>query len=178
MVSTTIMFPYGQYYWWQNPYYPTEVTTTVTDWWITTSTESTTATSSYPVTITTTQTTTTSIPTTTTATTTLPTTTSTTSAGYIETTLTLSHDFVSGFTGSRRFNGYLRERNTGNPVVGKTVVLTILSGGSGMTFTATTNGQGYYEYLFTANNGIFTWAEARFAGSGLYLPSFSGRIYP
>jgi len=175
MVSTTTMFPYAPYYWWQNPYYPPEVTTTVTDSWITTSTDPTTA---YTVTITTTQTTTASTSTTTTATTTTQTTTSTTSAGYIETTLTLSHTFVSGFTGSRRFNGYLRERSTGNPVAGKAIVLTILSGGSGMTFTATTNGQGYYEFLFTGNSGIFTWAEARFAGSGLYLPSFSGRIYP
>jgi len=181
MVSTTTMFPYAPYYWWQNPYYPPEVTTTVTDWWITTSTDPTTA---YTVTITTTQTTTASTSTTTTATattsttTTTQTTTSTTSAGYIETTLTLSHTFVSGFTGSRRFNGYLREKGTGNPIAGKAIVLTILSGGNGMTFTATTNGQGYYEHLFTGNNGVFTWAEARFAGSGLYLPSFSGRVYP
>jgi len=98
---------------------------------------------------------------------------------FIETTLTLTHRYESGgMGGARRFYGYLREKNTGNPVPGKTVRLTIYSGGYAFIFDITTNSQGYYDYLFTGNSGIFTWAEARFAGSGLYLPSFSGRIYP
>jgi hypothetical protein len=98
---------------------------------------------------------------------------------FIETTLTLTHRYESGgMGGARRFYGYLREKNTGNPVPNKTVRLTIYSGGYGYIFDVTTNSQGYYDYLFTTNSGIFTWAEARFAGSGLYLPSFSGRIYP
>jgi len=97
----------------------------------------------------------------------------------IETTLTLTHRFESsGMGGARRFYGYLREKNTGNPVPGKTVRLTIYSGGYAYIFDITTNSQGYYDYLFTGNSGIFTWAEARFAGSGIYLASFSGRIYP
>jgi len=98
---------------------------------------------------------------------------------YIETTLTLSHSYEAGGMGAaRRFYGYLKEKNAGNPVRNKTVRLTIYSGGYAFVFDVTTNSQGYYDYLFTTNNGIFTWAEARFAGSGLYLPSFSGRIYP
>jgi len=98
---------------------------------------------------------------------------------YIETTLTLTHRFESsGMGGARRFYGYLRERVSGLPVPNKTVRLTIYSGGYAFIFDITTNSQGYYDYLFTGNSGIFTWAEARFAGSGLYLASFSGRIYP
>jgi len=191
-VSTTTAAPYPQYYWWQNPYLPTEATTTLTSWIIITQPIVVTTTVPGPGATTTTQTATTSIPTTVTTTTTLTTTTvfatttttltqttttTAASASHVGTTLSLGHIFVSGFTGNRRFNGYLKEEDTGNPVAGRAIVLTVLSGGNGMTFTATTNGQGYYEYLFTGNGGIFTWAEARFNGSGPYLSSFSGRVY-
>lgn len=98
---------------------------------------------------------------------------------YIETTLSLTHRYESsGMGGARRFYGYLKEKVSGLPVPSKTVRLTIYSGGYAYIFDVTTNSLGYYDYLFTTNGGIFTWAEARFAGSGLYLASFSGRIYP
>jgi len=97
----------------------------------------------------------------------------------IETVLTLSHRYESsGMGGARRFYGYLKEKNSGLPIPNKTVRLTVYSGGYAFIFDVTTNSQGYYDYLFTGNSGVFTWAEARFAGSGLYLASFSGRIYP
>jgi hypothetical protein len=58
------------------------------------------------------------------------------------------------------------------------VRLTIYSGGYGFIFDVITGADGYYQYVFTTNSGIFTWAESRFAGSGMYLASYSGRIYP
>jgi hypothetical protein len=75
-----------------------------------------------------------------------------------------------------RFYGYLREKNTGNGVAGKTIQLTVLGGGSAWTYTVTTSSAGYYELIYTNNNGIFTWAEARFNGDGFYLASQSERI--
>jgi hypothetical protein len=96
---------------------------------------------------------------------------------YIETTLSLSDRYESsGMGGARRFYGYLKEKNTGKPVANMKIRLTIYSGGYGYIFDVTTNSQGYYDYLFTTNGGIFTWVEARFSGSGLFLASFSGRI--
>jgi hypothetical protein len=95
----------------------------------------------------------------------------------IETTLTLSHRFVSGEMGGQRlFYGYLRRKDNGQGVGGMTIRITIQSGGQPLTFDVATRSDGYYEYMFTTNNGIFNWAEARFAGSGLYLPSYSGKI--
>ena len=96
----------------------------------------------------------------------------------IETTLSLTQRYESsGMGGARRFYGYLRRKDNGQGLGGFTVRLTIYSGGYAFIFDVVTNSQGYYDYLFTTNNGIFTWAEARFAGSGIYLASFSGRIY-
>jgi len=97
----------------------------------------------------------------------------------IDTTLTLAHRFMSGdLGGSRLFYGYLKRKDTGQGVGSMTVRLTIYSGGYSYILDVATRSDGYYEYRFTTNGGIFTWAEARFSGSGLYLASFSGRIYP
>ena len=96
----------------------------------------------------------------------------------IETTLSLSHRFVSGETGgSRLFQGYLRRKDNGQGLGGFMVRLTIYSGQYSFVFDLTTRSDGYYEHQFTANNGVFTWAESRFAGSGTYLASYSSRIY-
>jgi hypothetical protein len=91
---------------------------------------------------------------------------------YVETVLSLGHRSVADNSGNGRlFSGYLKEKNGGKPVAGKTIRLTIVSGGSAMTFTLETNSQGYYEYKFNGNGGIFTSATASFAGDNTFLPS-------
>ena len=95
----------------------------------------------------------------------------------IETVLSLSYVRVQyGMGMATKFYGYLKEKQSGAPVAGKTVQLTVFGGGSGWTYTLTTNSAGYYEFTYTNNNGMFNWAEARFDGDDPYLPSFSGRI--
>ena len=97
----------------------------------------------------------------------------------VETTLSLSYLKVqSGMGLATKFYGYLKEKDSGTPVAGKTVLVTILGGGSAWTHTVQTDNNGYYELVYTNNSGIFTWAEARFNGEGMYLPSYSGRLYP
>jgi len=96
----------------------------------------------------------------------------------IETTLSLSCDRIQvGMGMATKFYGYLKEKQSGAPVVGKAVLLTVLGGGSGWTYTLTTSHTGYYELIYTSNSGIFNWAEASFNGDDPYLPSYSGRIY-
>jgi hypothetical protein len=98
---------------------------------------------------------------------------------YIETTLSLSSTPIQSGAGmATKFYGYLKEKDSGTPVAGKTVLVTILGGGSAWTYTVQTDNNGYYEQIYTNNNGIFTWAEARFNGEGMHLPSYSGRLYP
>jgi uncharacterized protein (DUF983 family) len=93
-------------------------------------------------------------------------------AQFVETVLSLGHRSVADNSGNGRlFSGYLKEKNGGKPVASKTIKLTIVSGGSAMTFTVQTDSQGYYEYMFTGNGGIFTSATASFAGDNTFLPS-------
>jgi hypothetical protein len=98
---------------------------------------------------------------------------------YIETTLSLSSSPTqSGMAMATKFYGYLKEKDSGTPVAAKTVLVTVLGGGSAWTYTVQTDNNGYYEQIYTSNSGIFTWAEARFNGEDMYLPSYSGRLYP
>jgi hypothetical protein len=91
---------------------------------------------------------------------------------YVETVLSLGHRSVADNSGNGRlFSGYLKEKNGGKPVASKTIKLTIISGGNAMTFTLKTNSQGYYEYKFNGNGGIFSSATASFAGDSTFLPS-------
>jgi len=97
----------------------------------------------------------------------------------VETTLSLSHSRIQyGMGMATRFYGYLKEKDSGAPVAGKTIQLTTLGGGNAWTYSLTTNSAGYYELAYTSDSGIFNWAEASFNGDDPYLPSFSGRIYP
>jgi hypothetical protein len=98
---------------------------------------------------------------------------------YIETTLLLSCMQTQQNMGlAAKFYGMLQEKNSGRPVAGKTILLTVMGGGSSWTYTLTTDSNGYYELIYTNNNGIFNWAEARFNGDALYLPSQSGNRPP
>ena len=75
-----------------------------------------------------------------------------------------------------KFYGWLREKDSGKPVAGKTVLLTVMGGGRSWTYTLTTDSNGYYELIHANNNGIFNLAEAKFNGDTLYLPSTSGQL--
>ena len=93
---------------------------------------------------------------------------------YVETVLSLEHRSVAGKSGNGQlFYGYLKEKSSGKPVADKTIKLTIVSGGQAPAtlVLVKTNGQGYYEYTFTGNRGIFTSATAYFAGDSTYLQS-------
>jgi hypothetical protein len=93
---------------------------------------------------------------------------------HVETVLSLQHRFVADSSGnSRLFYGCLKEKNEGLPVANRVILLTIISGGNVIAFTIQTNNQGYYEYRFTGNGGILTWATAHFTGDSTYLPSIA-----
>jgi hypothetical protein len=93
------------------------------------------------------------------------------------TCLSLGKQFTSyGMGSATKFYGYLKEKDANKPVPSKIVRLTVYSGGYGFIFDVTTNSQGYYDYMFTTNNGIFSWAEARFNGDSSFQPSCSLRI--
>jgi hypothetical protein len=98
---------------------------------------------------------------------------------YIETMLSISSvSTQSGMGLATKFYGYLREKDTGRGIADKAISLTVLGrGGYSFRFELRTDSRGYYEFIYTNNYGSFEWAEARFNGEGLYLASYSGRIY-
>jgi hypothetical protein len=76
----------------------------------------------------------------------------------------------------RIFYGYLTDCSN-NPLSGKTIQVTVYSGGNSFSYPVQTDAQGYYEYSFTSNSGIYTWASAGFAGDSQYSSSSTGTCY-
>lgn len=89
--------------------------------------------------------------------------------GQIPTKISINTTFAQGgFFGTTTFSGYLKDMNN-NPLSGKTISLNIYYGQTN-TSSATTNGQGYYEFKFTTATG-YQKVTASYAGELQYVAS-------